>query len=156
MTPNIREKKLNRYLRIRQQLSELLPKTDDKLARMATIIALLHHKMDNFFWTGYYFIRDNKLVVGPYQGPVACQELKYGNGVCWASVSRNETIIVEDVNKFPGHIACDARSKSEIVVPVRNEKNEIVAVLDIDSNVYANFNDIDARELERIIAMLLL
>ncbi len=154
MTPNIREKKLNRYLRIRQQLSELLPKTDDKLARMATIIALLHHKMDNFFWTGYYFLRDNKLVVGPYQGPVACQELEYGSGVCWASVSRNETLVVENVNEFPGHVACDSRSKSEIVVPVRNHNGEIVAVLDVDSSVYANFDKTDAAGLENIADMI--
>lgn len=135
-------------------MSELLPKTNDKLARMSTIVALLHHKMDGFFWTGYYFIRDNKLVVGPYQGPVACQELKYGKGVCWASVTRNETIVVKDVNEFPGHVACDTRSKSEIVVPVRNDKGDIVAVLDIDSSVYANFDETDMVGLESIVEMI--
>lgn len=135
-------------------MSELLPKTNDKLARMSTVAALLHHKMDGFFWTGYYFLRENKLVVGPYQGPVACQELKYGTGVCWASVTRNETIVVEDVNDFPGHVACDARSKSEIVVPVRNNKGEIVAVLDVDSSVYANFDETDADGLESIADMI--
>ncbi len=149
-----KEKKQRRYLRIKEQLSELLPKTNDKLARMSTIVALLHHKMDGFFWTGYYFIRDNKLVVGPYQGPVACQELKYGKGVCWASVTRNETIVVKDVNEFPGHVACDTRSKSEIVVPVRNDKGDIVAVLDIDSSVYANFDETDMVGLESIVEMI--
>jgi L-methionine (R)-S-oxide reductase len=148
--------KSKRYSRVTGQLSDLLKKTDDSLARMATVAALLHHKMDGFFWTGFYLLRDNKLIVGPYQGPVACQELDYGTGVCWAAVKRDETIVVEDVNKFPGHIACDSRSKSEIVVPVRNENNVIVAVLDVDSARYANFDDEDAGELEKITAMIFL
>ncbi len=149
-----REKKINRYLRITEQLSGILPETDDKLARMATVAALLHHKMDGFFWTGFYFLRGNKLVVGPYQGPVACQELKSGSGVCWTAVNRNETVVVDDVNKFPGHIACDARSKSEIVVPVRDGSGNIIAVLDVDSSHYDNFDDIDAEGLERITEMI--
>jgi L-methionine (R)-S-oxide reductase len=148
------ESKRRRYSRIREQLADLLGKSDDPLARMVTVTALLHHKMDGFFWTGYYFLRGSRLVVGPYQGPVACQELTPGKGVCWAAVSSNETIIVEDVDKFPGHIACDGRSKSEIALPVRNEKKEIIAVLDIDSTRIGNFDVIDAEELEKIIKML--
>ncbi len=151
-----RSRKSKRYSRISEQLSGLMRETDDSLARMATVAALLHHKMDGFFWTGFYLLRDNKLVVGPYQGPVACQELKYGTGVCWAAVKRDETIVVEDVNKFPGHIACDSRSKSEIAVPVRNENNAIVAILDVDSARYANFDHEDAGELEKIAAMIFL
>ena len=147
-------KKANRYLRIRDQLTELLSKTDDHLARMATVIALLHHKMDGFFWTGYYFLRNNRLIVGPYQGPVACQELKSGTGVCWAAVAENRTIIVEDVHKFPGHIACDARSRSEIVIPIRDVNGAVIAVLDIDSASYSNFDTVDAKELEQIAEML--
>jgi L-methionine (R)-S-oxide reductase len=150
----LREKKTGRYARIRKQLSELLVKTDDPLARMASVIAVLHHKMDGFFWTGYYFLKDNRLVVGPYQGPVACQELKKGAGVCWAAVTENRTIIVEDVHKFPGHIACDARSRSEIVIPVRDGNGSVIAVLDIDSTSYSNFDSIDAKELEKILEML--
>ena len=148
------EKKRRRYSRIKEQLAGLLTRTDDRLARMATVAAILHHKMDGFFWTGFYFLRETRLVVGPYQGPVACQELEHGKGVCWAAVSRNETIVVEDVDKFPGHIACDARSKSEIAVPVRDKTNEVFAVLDVDSSRYANFDQADATGLEEIVAMI--
>lgn len=148
------EKKRRRYSRIKEQLSGLLPRTDDRLARMATVAALLHHKMDGFFWTGFYFLQGNRLVVGPYQGPLACQVLEHGKGVCWTAVNRNETIVVEDVDKFPGHIACDSRSKSEIALPVRDRNNEIFAVLDVDSSRYANFDRVDASELEEIVAMI--
>jgi L-methionine (R)-S-oxide reductase len=148
------DKKSRRYSRIKEQLSGLLTRTDDRLARMSTVAALLHHKMDGFFWTGFYFLRGTRLVVGPYQGPVACQELEHGKGVCWAAVNRNGTIVVEDVDKFPGHIACDPRSRSEIVVPVRNEKDEIVAVLDADSNRIGNFDEVDARHLQDIVGMI--
>jgi L-methionine (R)-S-oxide reductase len=149
-----KEKKRNRYSRIAGQLQELLPKTDDRLARMSTVIALLHHKMDNFFWTGYYFLKEGKLVAGPYQGPVACQELEPGKGVCWTAVKRKQTIIVDDVHKFPGHIACDARSKSEIVVPLFDPEGNIFAVLDIDSTRHSNFDEIDAAGLEMLLKMI--
>jgi L-methionine (R)-S-oxide reductase len=151
---DIRGKKRKRYIRIQGQLRELLYKTDDSLARMSSVIALLHHKMDGFFWTGYYFLRGDKLVVGPYQGPVACQELESGTGVCWTAVKGKKTIIVEDVHKFPGHIACDQRSNSEIVVPVFDPEGTLFAVLDIDSTRYANFDDIDAGGLEMIVKMI--
>lgn len=149
-----KEKKKNRYSRIAGQLQDLLPKTDDRLARMATVIALLHHKMEGFFWTGYYFLKQGKLVVGPYQGPVACQELEPGKGVCWTAVSRKQTVIVDDVHKFPGHIACDTRSKSEIVVPVYDREGVIIAVLDIDSTRLSNFDEIDAAGLEKLLKMI--
>lgn len=110
--------------------------------------------MDRFFWTGFYFLRGRRLVVGPYQGPVACQVLDFGKGVCWAAVQQKSTIVVEDVNKFPGHIACDTRSKSEIVVPVRDKSGAIIAVLDVDSSSYANFDDIDAEWLGKITEMI--
>ncbi len=147
-------KKRDRYSRISKQLSELLAMTDDRLARMSTVIAVLHHKMDGFFWTGYYFLREEKLTAGPYQGPVACQELPQNIGVCWAAVNQNCTIVVQDVNSFPGHIACDARSRSEIAVPVRDTSGNIIAVLDIDSTIYGNFDNIDAFELEKITKMI--
>lgn len=151
----LNEKKRRRYSRLTDQLSGLLVKTDDRLARMATVAALLHHKMDGFFWTGFYILRNQKLVVGPYQGPVACQELEYGKGVCWASVLEKRTVVVENVHEFPGHIACDARSKSEIVVPVRDKAGDIIAVLDVDSADYSNFDDTDAVELEKIIDLII-
>lgn len=147
-------KKQNRYKRIYDQLAELLPKTDDTLARMSSVIAVLHHKMDYFFWTGYYFLKDGRLVVGPYQGPVACQELEKGKGVCWAGIERQKAVIVPDVEQFPGHIACDSRSKSEIVVPIRNHEGNIIGVLDIDSNEPDSFDETDERELYGIIRLI--
>ena len=147
------KKKRGRYNRIYNQVSELMPKSNDKLARMATIIAVLHHKMEYFFWTGYYFLKDDKLIVGPYQGPVACQELEKNSGVCWAGINREEAVVVPDVEQFPGHIACDARSKSEIVLPLRNDKNEIIGVLDIDSSELNAFDEVDKEELTRILRL---
>jgi len=148
------KKKEGRYLRIHKQIEALMPKTDDALARMATICAILHHKMDHFFWTGFYMYKNGKLVVGPYQGPVACQELEKDKGVCWAALNSSKAIVVPDVHAFPGHIACDARSKSEITVPVFNQKEEIVAIFDVDSDRIDSFNDVDRIGLCRIIELI--
>lgn len=146
-------KKDGRYSRIYKQLEELVQKSDNPLSHMATIVAVLHHKMEYFFWTGFYLLQDGKLQVGPYQGPVACQDLAKDKGVCWAGINRKETIVVPDVHLFPGHIACDSRSKSEIVVPLRNKNQEITGVLDIDSKDLASFDEVDARWLGKIIAL---
>ncbi len=145
-----KEKKQGRYQRIYDQLKELVPKSNDPLARMSTIIAVLHHKMTSYFWTGFYFLKDGDLVVGPYQGPVACQVLTRNQGVCWTGVNQMKPIVVPDVNEFPGHIACDSRSKSEIVVPVYNNPGEIIGVLDIDSDKLNAFDDVDEQELTKI------
>jgi len=146
-------KKTGRYQRIINQLEELLTKTSDPIARMATIAAVLSHKFDYFFWCGFYFLNDDKMIVGPYQGPVACQVLE-GTGVCLASVKQNQSIIVADVHKFPGHIACDSRSNSEIVVPVRDRDGNIRAVLDVDSTSFNSFDETDRQQLEIITAMI--
>lgn len=146
-------KKDGRYSRIYKQLEELVQKSDNPISHMATIVAVLHHKMEYFFWTGFYLLQDGKLQVGPYQGPVACQDLAKDKGVCWAGINRKETIVVPDVHLFPGHIACDSRSKSEIVVPLRNKNQEITGVLDIDSKDLASFDEVDARWLGKIIAL---
>ena len=148
------EKKLNRYNRIYTQLSELVKRTDNKIARMATITAILYHKMDDFSWAGFYLLQNNELIVGPYQGPVACQILEKDRGVCWKGINDQKNIIVPDVRKFPGHIACDPRSRSEIVIPVKNNKKEIIGVLDIDSNKPDNFDETDASQLEKIISLI--
>ncbi len=146
-------KKEGRYSRIYQQLGELVLKSHSPQARMATIIAVLHHKMDYFFWTGFYLIENDELTVFMYQGPVACQVLEKNKGVCWAAFNKKETMIVEDVHQFPGHIACDSRSNSEIVIPFRNRENEIIGVLDVDSQEKTSFSETDARWLEKILEL---
>lgn len=145
--------KVGRYSRIHAQLEGLLKQCSHPLARMATINAILYHKTESFSWVGFYLLQHGQLVVGPYQGPLACQVLENGRGVCWAGINEGKTIIVPDVHAFPGHIACDARSRSEIVIPLRNSSGEITGVMDIDSRKTGNFDETDSRELERICGM---
>jgi L-methionine (R)-S-oxide reductase len=147
-------KKKARYERLFLQLSELLRKTDDTIAQMATISAVLFQKMDYFFWCGFYRLVSENLVVVAYQGPVACQLLPKPNGVCWAAVNQNKTIVVPDIHAFPGHITCDSRSKSEIVVPIRNSEGNPIAVLDVDSKNFNSFDEIDKLYLERIVQLI--
>ena len=147
MTP---QQKKSRYERIITQLQSLLKATDDPVSRMATIASLLNHKMGHFFWIGFYRLIDGQLLVGPYQGAIACQNLQKDTGVCWACANKNEPIIVPDVEQFPGHIACDSRSKSEVVVPVRNAEGSVMAVLDADSDKLDMYDEIDAECLEKI------
>ncbi|TSA28643.1 MAG: GAF domain-containing protein [Bacteroidetes bacterium] len=149
-----RTSKERRYQRIREQLGQLLTRTTDPDARMATIAALLHYKFDYFFWTGFYFLKEGDLLVKTYQGPLACQILEKNTGVCWAGINRKQTIVVPDVHQFPGHIACDSRSNSEIVVPVRDRDGIIRGVLDIDSTAYNSFDEVDAENLEIIVRMI--
>lgn len=143
-----------RYGRIHAQLKEILTKSADSEARMASVVALLHHKMKNFFWTGFYGLKNDRLIVKLYQGPIACMELKKDTGVCWAAINSGKTQVVPDVEQFPGHIACDSRSKSEICVPFFDKAGQITAVLDIDSDVLGTFDDVDAQELPRILALI--
>lgn len=147
-------RKRSRYERIRDQLAGLLAKPGDDQTRMATTAALLYHKFDHYFWCGFYRLVGGDLVVGPYQGPLACQVLARNQGVCWAAVMAGETVIVPDVRRFAGHIACDARSLSEIVVPVRDAAGAIVAVLDVDSDKPEQFDEEDRQGLEAIVELL--
>lgn len=147
------KKKEGRYSRIYTQLSELIRKSNNQSARMATIIAVLHHKMEYFFWTGFYLLDDGKMTVNIYQGPVACQILEKDKGVCWAAFNQKKTIVVEDVHDFPGHIACDSRSNSEVVIPFKNKAGEIIGVLDIDSSEKGSFSETDAKWLEKILEL---
>lgn len=149
-------KKEGRYNRIYAQLSELVLKSNSQSARMATIVAVLHHKMEYFFWTGFYLIDNGEMTVNIYQGPVACQILEKDKGVCWAAFNRKETVVVEDVHAFPGHIACDTRSNSEIVVPFKNREGEIIGVLDVDSSEKEAFSEVDAKWLEKILELVYL
>jgi len=146
--------KQGRYQRIISQLEELFVKTKDPISRMSTIASLLHNKFDPFSWTGFYRLVDGKLIVGPYQGLVACLVLKEHAGVCWHAIDTQKTVIVADVHKFPGHIACDSRSNSEIVVPIKDKNGSIVAVLDVDSTQLNTFDDEDAKGLEQISEMI--
>jgi GAF domain-containing protein len=147
-------KKHARYQRLYPQIEALLTKTTDLDARLATIAAVLHHKMEYFFWTGFYFLKSGELVVKTYQGPLACQVLTMHAGVCWAAIDEKKTILVPDVHEFPGHIACDSRSRSEIVVPVKNPAGEIIGVLDIDSISVNSFDPTDGEWLEKIVNLI--
>jgi GAF domain-containing protein len=146
--------KAGRYQRIYGQLQDLLKDKPNPAACMATIVAVLHHKMKGFFWTGFYLLDDGELIVGPYQCSLACIKLKKGTGVCWAGINRGETVIVPDVHQFPGHIACDSRSNSEIVVPLSDRSGKIIGVLDVDSTEFNNFDQVDAVWLEKIIQLI--
>ncbi len=143
-----------RYKRIYNQLQELFTKTENRTARMATAVALLHHKMPHYFWTGFYTLIDGDLVVGPYQGPLACQVLEKKKGVCWAGFEKKKTIVVPNVHEFPGHIACDSRSNSEIVVPLFSDDNKVWGVLDVDSRKLEAFSDVDREWLEKIVKLI--
>ncbi len=148
------KRKESRYRRIHQLLSELLTKSDNTTARMATVVAMLHHKIDYFFWTGFYLLTDGDLTVNVYQGPLACQQLKKDTGVCWAAINIEKTLIVPDVKLFTGHIACDSRSNSEIAVPFCNSDGEIIGVFDVDSREKGSFTDTDTLWLEKILKLI--
>ena len=154
---DISDKRLTgRYQRLRKQLQERFEADGaDAISRMATAVALLHHKMPHFFWTGFYRLEGGRLEVGPYQGPLACAVLEGPEGVCWACVKEQGSILVPDVHTFPGHVACDARSQSEVVVPVRKPSGEVQALLDVDSRKKDAFSQVDVVGLEAIAALIL-
>lgn len=146
--------RLSRYDRIYEQLQSLFTDISNPISRMSTTVALLYHKFDYFFWTGFYLLEQETLLVGPYQGSLACMKLKKNTGVCWTGIHQQKTIIVPDVHLFPGHIACDSRSNSEIVVPLFNQHDKIIGVLDVDSTQKNAFNEIDQRGLEKILTII--
>jgi L-methionine (R)-S-oxide reductase len=122
----------------------------DEIALMATITSVLSQRFDYFYWTGFYRRCGDRLVVGPYAGTVGCLQIAIGRGVCGTAAARGQTIIVPDVNAFPGHIACDPRSRSEIVVPIRGLQKELIGVLDVDSDSLDAFDEADRQGLERL------
>ncbi|MHC4473712.1 MAG: GAF domain-containing protein [Planctomycetota bacterium] len=144
-------RKLERYGRIRDQIAELVEKTEDPIARRATAVALLHHKVPGVSWTGFYMLRNGELVVDVYQGPLACMVLARDTGVCWTGVARRESVVVPDVDAFPGHVPCDARTRSEIVVPHFDAAGRVIGVLDLDSHRPAHFDDEDREGLEGVV-----
>lgn len=141
--------KEEKYRLLTKQIQTLIEGETDIVAVMANVCAAIHETM-GFFWTGFYRVVDNELVLGPFQGPLACMHIGYGRGVCGTAWARRETIIVPDVEEFPGHIACSSLSRSEIVVPVFSKEGEVKAVLDIDSKELATFDDTDRLYLEGI------
>ncbi len=144
--------KEERYKQLLPQAQSLLSGETDLMANMANISALLHRTF-GFWWTGFYRVCGDELVLGPFQGPLACTRISFGKGVCGSAWQREETIVVPDVEKFPGHIACSSESRSEIVVPVRKD-GKIIAVLDIDSEKLGTFDDVDRKYLEEICQMI--
>ncbi len=145
--------KEEKYKELLPQLTALIDHETDVIANMANLCAALKFNM-NFFWVGFYLIKDNQLVLGPFQGPVACTRINKGKGVCGTAWQQEKVIRVDDVDKFPGHIACSSLSKSELVIPIFNLHKKIVGVLDVDSDVLNDFNETDEFYLVKILALL--
>ena len=145
--------KVEKYKLLLEQIKSLVEGETDEVAKMANIAAVIHAEM-GFWWTGFYRVKNGELILGPFQGPVACMHIAFGRGVCGTAWKQGETIVVPDVEQFPGHIACSSESRSEIVVPVFNAQGEILAVLDIDSRELGTFDETDKQWLEEIVKCL--
>lgn len=144
--------KEEQYKMLFPQIQSLIGNETDMIANMANMAAALKQTF-GFFWVGFYIVRDNQLVLGPFQGPIACTRIKPGRGVCGTAWSEARTLIVPDVDKFPGHIACNSASRSEIVVPLK-KNDSVYAVLDIDSDALNSFDETDKQWLEKIVGIL--
>ena len=144
--------KEQKYELLYRQAREIVAGEEDAVANMANLAAMIHQTF-GFWWTGFYRVVGEELVLGPFQGSIACTRIAYSRGVCGTAWQRGETVVVPDVEQFPGHIACSSLSRSEIVVPIRKDDN-IVAVLDIDSEHLATFDDVDRVWLERMVLLL--
>ena len=142
--------KLEKYTTIRPQIKALVTDEPDLYANLSNVVAVLK-EVFGFFWVGFYLMKDGELVVGPYQGPLACSRIKIGRGVCGTSADRKETLVVPNVDEFPGHIACSSLSKSEVVVPLLRN-GEVLGVLDVDSDQLNDFDQVDAEQLETMMA----
>ena len=145
--------KEDKYALLYKQIAEVVKYESDDIALMANVASMIHYTF-NFWWTGFYRVIGDELVLAPFQGPMACSRIAYGKGVCGTAWQRGESIVVEDVEQFPGHITCSSLSRSEIVVPIYNKDNDIIAVLDIDSEHLVTFDDIDRLYLEQIATLL--
>ena len=144
--------KHEQYLSCIKQVEALIGNEKNLIANLANITAALKETF-GWFWVGFYLVEDKELVLGPFQGPIACSRIAYGQGVCGTAWKRNETLIVPNIDEFPGHIACSAHSKSEIVVPI-SKNNTVVAVLDIDSDQFSTFDETDSHHLNSLCAWL--
>ena len=143
-------KKEESYKWAEKQVRSKVKNHNNTISTLANVSAILKERFPNFFWVGFYFYKGDHLILGPFQGPPACVKLDINKGVCAASARAKETVLVEDVEKFPGHVACDARSKSEIVVPVFDSAGNLKAVLDVDSEALSDFDGVDQEWLEKI------
>ena len=143
--------KQERYATLVPQIQSLLEGETDVVANLSNIAAALKQTMD-FFWVGFYLVKDNQLVLGPFQGPIACTRIQYGKGVCGASWKEKKVILVPDVEEFPGHIACSSASKSEIVLPAF-KNGEVALVLDVDSDKLNDFDSVDEKELGKVMRL---
>lgn len=141
------------YAALYPQIQGLLAGEKDQIANLANIVAAIK-EVFGFFWVGFYLVKDNQLVLGPFQGPVACTRIPFHKGVCGHAYTTAESIIVPDVELFPGHIACASASKSEIVLPVKNQAGDVTMVLDVDSDVLNDFSDVDQMGLEKILGLI--
>jgi len=147
--------KADRYAEVAEEVAAVLEGEPDRIARMATVASMLASAFDHYYWTGFYVVdpaKGDELVVGPYQGTLGCLRIAFGRGVCGTAAAERRTVIVPDVEAFAGHIACDSRSRSEIVAPVLDPAGALIAVFDVDSTELAAFDAIDAAGLERILA----
>lgn len=138
------------YQQLALQAKSLIDGVDNAVGALGNVAALLKEELPYFYWAGFYVVRDNRLQLGPFQGPVACYSIEKGKGVCGKAWEEAKTLLVPDVHQFPGHIACSSRSNSEIVVPVFNDKGEVAAVLDVDSEEFSAFDTQDRLGLEEI------
>ena len=145
--------KTEQYQLLTKQIRALIEGETDLVAVMANVCAAIHETM-GFWWTGFYRVINGELVLGPFQGPVACMHIGYGKGVCGTAWKELRTIVVPDVEQFPGHIACSSLSRSEIVVPIFSKDGAVVAVLDIDSKELSTFDEVDCQYLEGICKMM--
>jgi len=145
------EEKLRVYESCEERILALCSEEKDVLAKMASVVAVLHNAMADFYWTGFYRVVDAELVIGPYQGTVGCLRIPFGRGVCGTAAAERKTQVVADVHDFPGHIACDPDSCSEIVVPVCNACGDLIAVLDVDSSSKGTFDEVDQAALESLL-----
>jgi len=146
--------KAERYATVAEEIASVLDGEPNLTARMATVASMLAASFDTFFWTGFYVVdpqKERELVVGPYQGTLGCLRIAFGRGVCGAAAATGETQLVPDVHAFPGHIACDGLSASEVVVPVFDSSGALIAVFDVDSTELSAFDEVDARWLETIL-----
>jgi GAF domain-containing protein len=144
--------KEERYKSLLPQIEALIAYETDFIANLGNIAAALKEQF-NWFWVGFYLVKEGELVLGPFQGPVACTRIKKGKGVCGTSWEQKKSLIVADVDQFPGHIACSSMSKSEIVVPIVHDE-EVIGVLDVDSEKYDQFDEIDQKYLEKVVNMI--